>query len=869
MKRLALAFLLPVLAVGAGIGISDRSGDTPDAEAADPLAIRALAPDIVNYIVDGDQGPNSAVPGVGLINPEDGLNVLEVLLPGDQSSSLGGNMDFYPDYGETALLELFGASDTPPGGPPQMNITAGLQTTPGLDGKLAIVAHLGRAATHGGTTFPGEAETGTVTFGTSVPGYVYWEALLATAAPHGQGPVDPTFASVTCGSWFSYLLGSDPFTMEGKADFADGDCDGVIHGPMDYDAPQDAIGSCIVNYLVGPLIPNDPTCREDSLIITHLAVASSSTALGLATATFTQEPAPFADLAGIGAPTTGGTGSRTFELMDDPVGFVAIQNPDCNAGALPSCVPDAMTTGNAGPQDCQPQPAMDMGSGAAVLQWDQIDNTDLTLALATYAPVTAGGRYAVRHRLTWDSDNDNIVHPQGNFSVTINVPIALPYPIAGVLAPMLLCSGSTPGTANITVASNPLTGFGSTTFPVTVEDAVSLRLDMDATNGNGVCDPIDSTKVASVGPAAMKVGVCLSNPLGTLPVAAFGYNITYNDTIVLAPEVADVAPSLDDNPDANVGVTVFTSTLYPNDLGGGWDCSGGVGAYPVGDNNPATGSGNGNAYSGGCGSGGGPNILLEGPLGVITFNALQLGIDTLGISGATVTADDFSEIGSCNPAVDMEMACVGGTVIVASCIDAVNSDPEVRPNGPALEGDDGTWPNHDMPGDLCDTDDDNDGLTDAEETTGASCGSVITLPNDLDSDNDHLLDGWECTNGSNPLDATSRALGTSMGDSDGDNVPDLWERRGYNTSMSGNDTDGDGCSDWVEIASVDENRAVTDADRLAIARRSLNIPPFNVVGYEQDFVFDIDHNGVVGDPDRLFVARAALLGPPWEPKSCP
>jgi hypothetical protein len=68
----------------------------------------------------------------------------------------------------------------------------------------------------------------------------------------------------------------------------------------------------------------------------------------------------------------------------------------------------------------------------------------------------------------------------------------------------------------------------------------------------------------------------------------------------------------------------------------------------------------------------------------------------------------------------------------------------------------------------------------------------------------------------------------------------------------------------VELASVDANRVITDADRLAVARRALGMWDAEPL---QDYALDIDKNGVVGDSDRLFVARAALL-PGWVPKSC-
>lgn len=862
-KRTGLALLLPAAAFVAVLGVGDQRGNTDPAQAAGPIGVRALAPDIVNYFVDGDQGPNAAIPGAGLINPEDGLNLIEIMFPGDQAAVLGGNMDFYPDAQETNLIEAFAKSDSPPG-PVQMNITAGQQLTPGLDGKLTIVAHFGRPATHGGT-YSGDAETGMVTFGVDTPGFIYHEAVLATAAPHGQGPVDPTFESVTCGSVFSYLAGFDPFTGAGKADFADGDCDGVIHGPLNLNDPLSLIGSCLAQYLVGPLIPNDPTCKEDSLAFAHLMAASPSSALGVHSATVDQAPAPDAGMAGIGAPTTGGSGSVPFEVMGDPVGFAAQQNPHCNAGALPTCFPDPLLTGNAAPQDCQPQPAMDFGNGGVVFNWDQIDNTDSTLALGLYTPVSADGRLLARHRMTWTSSNPTIVRTQENFSVSFNAPTALPYPLAGIIGANLLCSGTTAGTVDVTVALGLLGTGLSTVFPVTVEDAIGLKLDMDITNGAGVCDPIDNLANVPIGQATLKVGVCLINHLGISPVAAFQYNVTYDDTKLTAVEVPDVSPAVDDNPDANVGGTSFLSATYPTDLGAGWTCDGGAGIFPQGDNNPTTGAAAGNAFSGSCGSGAGPNTLLQGPLGVITFDALQLGIDQLAIQAATVTDNDFVEIGSCNPSVDVAMACVGGTVLIGACPGTPNSDPEVRGNGPTIDGDDGTWPKHDAAGDICDTDDDNDGLVDVAELTGVMCGGVPTLPIDVDSDGDHQHDGWECANGSNPLDPASKSTASMAGDSDNDRIPDLWEARGYALFAPDTDADDDGCHDMVETGSINGNRVLDDSDRMAVARGALHLLVLNA---EQDYVLDMNKNGVVDDSDRLFTARAVLL-PDWLPKSCP
>jgi hypothetical protein len=147
---------------------------------------------------------------------------------------------------------------------------------------------------------------------------------------------------------------------------------------------------------------------------------------------------------------------------------------------------------------------------------------------------------------------------------------------------------------------------------------------------------------------------------------------------------------------------------------------------------------------------------------------------------------------------------------------------------------------------------------------GCPSASAPLDPQDMDTDGDHLTDGWECANGSDPADAASKFIGVPAGDSDGDRITDLWELRGYGLSGTGLDEDGDGCADLVEVASVNDDKVVSIADRLAVARRSLNIWAPDPA---QDYVLDIDKNGFVDIADRLFVARAQLLAD-WQPKSC-
>jgi subtilisin family serine protease len=246
-------------------------------------------------------------------------------------------------------------------------------------------------------------------------------------------------------------------------------------------------------------------------------------------------------------------------------------------------------------------------------------------------------------------------------------------------------------------------------------------------------------------------------------------------------------------------------------------------------------------------------------------------------TGTQIT--DFRQ-GRVRPRVDARAAVIaltdgdgdGISSYLDNCMHVTNpgqeiADGETRPNGPMVLGDDITWPMSDGTGNACDDDDDNDGIDDGVESSGASCGGIATDPLLIDTDGDHLADGWECLSipGSDPTDPASRYQGSGNDDADGDRVVDRWEMRGYHGAIDSTDSDGDGCHDLVETASVDQNRAITDADRLALARRTLNIW---LPDAAQDYALDLDKNGALGDAERLFVARAALL-PDWSPKSCP
>jgi N-acetylneuraminic acid mutarotase len=196
-----------------------------------------------------------------------------------------------------------------------------------------------------------------------------------------------------------------------------------------------------------------------------------------------------------------------------------------------------------------------------------------------------------------------------------------------------------------------------------------LALDMDISNGSGPCSPIDASRTTPVG-SSVQVGVCLISGAPSR-IAAFRYNVSYDDTVAVAPEVVDVGTGLDDNPDANEGATTFqTPTLGP-----GWDCSAGVGAYPKGDTDGVV-DGDGTVFSGGCGSFLTTMTQTDGVLSVITFNATNAGTTALEFSRAEVTDVSIAQVGSCDPVTDAPIVCTGGTLhVVGPAGPAVNKSP--------------------------------------------------------------------------------------------------------------------------------------------------------------------------------------------------
>ncbi|MBI5289074.1 MAG: hypothetical protein HY873_08890 [Chloroflexi bacterium] len=199
----------------------------------------------------------------------------------------------------------------------------------------------------------------------------------------------------------------------------------------------------------------------------------------------------------------------------------------------------------------------------------------------------------------------------------------------------------------------------------------------------------------------------------------------------------------------------------------------------------------------------------------------------------------------------------------------LNTDGNFVDSSPPLlaSNDDKTWPNSDMFGDECDPDDDNDGIPDTDEGSGAACGGIVTDPLDPDSDSDNnadgiddddrILDGAECALGTNPMDFTSKPTAAMCGsslDADGDKVSDRAEFCGYNTTTGSTDTDGDialdGAKDGCEATSLNGDRVVNSGDQLLMVFEIIREP----TPTERLISYDINKDGAVNSGDQLIIA---------------
>lgn len=200
-----------------------------------------------------------------------------------------------------------------------------------------------------------------------------------------------------------------------------------------------------------------------------------------------------------------------------------------------------------------------------------------------------------------------------------------------------------------------------------VPDGPWAYIDKNINNGDGACDPeyIDDETTEVVG-SKHQLAVCIGG-LSQQPVGGFELGIRYDDVLDECEDVpCDDDDCLDDNPDANAGVTTWGSSL-----GEGWDCD--IEGEPICDDDDGTGPQRGLAliwcegpYEGGSFTLGDDESW--GALAVLNLNVAAAGTDVVAI--------DYLIVG---------MAPNGG-LIGACFVDGVNGEAALVENGMLCQG---------------------------------------------------------------------------------------------------------------------------------------------------------------------------------------
>ncbi len=238
------------------------------------------------------------------------------------------------------------------------------------------------------------------------------------------------------------------------------------------------------------------------------------------------------------------------------------------------------------------------------------------------------------------------------------------------------------------------------------------------------------------------------------------------------------------------------------------------------------------------------------------------GYATLELMEVGVYDSTFTEIASCDPINSTAGLCFDAVIALDGGQCNPNgqntTDHDFISNAPVYSVNDFTRARSDTISDSCDTDLDNDGLTNHQEDEAWLYCSISvgfsTVATQADSDGDRYLDGAECFgSGGDPRDPavfpSSTACGGSV-DADGDGVSARVERCFYNTSDTNIDTDGDGVKDGCEMASINADTIVSSGDQgLLAAEMTRAVPP------SQKLVnFDINKDGVLSSGDQGLMA---------------
>jgi hypothetical protein len=408
------------------------------------------------------------------------------------------------------------------------------------------------------------------------------------------------------------------------------------------------------------------------------------------------------------------------------------------------------------------------------------------------------------------------------------------------------------------------------------------------------CDPqaagIQSTCSVTSGTTSFTVDIVMVNQdSASATLAGFNFDLLTDQTKFDPPLVS--GSDLDANPDFRISPTGTWTCAYPG---------------PANDVDPSTAVADSSlmcfdAATGVLVPAGSTLILATVRYNIVTHSPSTANID---LSAVTVANDELLELGSCNSVGIVPADCTGAVVSFVcpgdtdcdgiadttdNCVAVYNPDQlntdrnfiDLHAFGKTF--DDLTAANSDQVGDACDTDKDNDGLSNGDELNLGPGGSAhalcpgATAPTDpllADTDGDRVLDGAECALGTDAAfagsvppaspagdtdhdgltDAFELTIGTDPNkvDTDGDLINDGVEVMYYNTNPLSTNTDGDACGDGKEIGSVNNDTAVNVIDLQIISKATGSAPG---PPYVTDF--DLNKDGQINVLDLQLDSKLA------------
>ena len=201
-----------------------------------------------------------------------------------------------------------------------------------------------------------------------------------------------------------------------------------------------------------------------------------------------------------------------------------------------------------------------------------------------------------------------------------------------------------------------------------------LEVDADPTNGAGPCNPVDATRVVPTG-INYTVAICVDDNAGA--VRSFEARLIYAGGFAFAPEIQDLTPGLDDNPD-------FNQAPGPNGNGPAWDCTALGFFFPHGDDPQTTPETDAHIVCNATNFLGGPLTANPGLLATVTMTPTATGVESFAFAadGTASIQDDITGFSACGTEVTCPGALitqVPGAPVHDVALDGLTGPPSVAP----------------------------------------------------------------------------------------------------------------------------------------------------------------------------------------------